>query len=508
MKPHSVRAYSGSFLFRSIVTGVSLCLLMALVAVQAQAQAALVNAASYERRVAPGSIAALFAANMTTQTEAAASLPLPTSLGGVSVRVNGVNAPIFFASPNQVNVQIPSGTGAGTAAFEVIRSGSTVASGSVEVAASSPGVFTINSSGTGQAAVLNSDYTLNADFDLFPRSRPEASGSYVVLYATGLGNTNPVVSDGLGAPSSPLAVGVGATTVMVGGRQAQVLYSGLAPGLVGLWQLNVVIPDDLPTNMATSVVITKTNVSPETKIAVANKTELASVSGSVVNALNGSAVSNASLQLQSGSKTRNVTTDANGRYSIFILNPGAYMLTAAATGFISASQNATLTGGSNQTLAPIALTPPLSSSSEYRIVLTWQNGIDLDAHLTGTASGSGRYHIWWNGESDFASPLTAKFDRDDTSGSGPETVTFTVQAGGVYRFSVQNYTDRDSNGSTRLAQFGGTVRVYRGSQQIGLFSSPSGGGTLWKVFEINNGTLSSANQLADEPDPSNIRVSY
>lgn len=506
MRPHPIGHSGSQFLRRLLLLAVASAMMM-FITVQAQAQATLVNAASYERKVAPGSIAALFAANLTTQTEAATSLPLPGALAGVTVRINGVNAPLFFASPNQVNLQVPGATGAGTASVEVFRNGALVSSGSVQVADSSPGVFTLNASGTGQAAVLNSDYSLNADFDVFPNSRPEASGTYVVLYATGLGNTNPLVADGQPAPSSPLAQGNGATTIMIGGRQAQVLYSGLAPGLVGLWQINAVIPDDLPTNMATSLMVTKGSVSPETKIAVANRTELTSVAGSVMNSISGLPIGNASLSLQGNNKTRNVTTDANGRYTLFVLNPGAYTLTATATGFIAASQNATLPSGKT-TLAPIALTPPLASDAQYRVVLTWQDGIDLDAHLTGTGLNNTRYHVWWNGETDFASPITAKFDRDDTTGSGPETVTFTTQSGGSYRFSVQNYSDRDSNGSTRLGQFGVTVRVYRGSQQIGLFTSPSGGGTLWKVFEINNGVLSAANQLADEPDPSNIKVSY
>jgi hypothetical protein len=79
------------------------------------APVALVNAASYDRTVAPGSLAALFGSAMATQIASASTLPLPTTLGGVTVKMNGINAPLFFVSPNQINLQVPSGVNAGTA---------------------------------------------------------------------------------------------------------------------------------------------------------------------------------------------------------------------------------------------------------------------------------------------------------------------------------------------------------------------------------------------------------
>ncbi len=474
---------------------------------------ALVNAASYDTKIAPGSIAALFGSNLTTQqAEAATSLPLPTSLAGLSVKINGITAPLFYASASQVNLQVPSGVNVGTVTVEVFNGSSPtpIASGTASVVDAAPGIFTVDATGRNQAAVLNSDYSINADFDRFPGSRPEASGNFVIIYATGIGATNPQVADGQAAPSSPLALATDTTTVTIGGLQAQVLFSGLAPGFVGLWQINAILPESLPTNLATPLrVDLRGKQSLEPTIAVANKNEFGSVTGSVVNALTGGPIGGASLSLQpTGSgKTRNVTTNGEGSYSFYIISPGSYNLTASAVGFLTASQTETVTGGKTNVVAPIALTPPLATG-QYRIVLSWQSGIDLDAHLTGPAQNSSRFHVWWNEETDLGNPVTARFDRDDLTGIGPETITVTPQAGGLYRFSVQNYTDRDLDGSVRLAQAGVRVRIYSGNQQIAYITAPTGGGTLWKVFELSNGQLNIINQLTDEPDPSNIKIIF
>jgi uncharacterized protein (TIGR03437 family) len=472
---------------------------------------ALVNAASYDSTVAPGSLAALFSANMTAQApQAASSVPLPTTLAGITVKVNGITAPLLFASAGQVNLQVPSGVAAGTATVEVFNGGaSPVSAGTATVTEAAPGIFTF--AGTEQAAALNSDYTINADFDVFAGSRPEASGNFVIIYATGVGNTNPLVADGQPAPSSPLAVATGTTTVAVDGGQgavaAQVLYSGLAPGFVGLWQINLLLPASLPTNLKTSVRVDLKGRQSKSgpTIAVANRNEFGNVTGVVVSALTGNAIGGAGLSMPVGNKTRNVTTDGQGRYNFYIITPGSYTLTASAAGYLSATQGATIAGGQTATLAPIALTAPLATG-QYRVVVTWQNLIDLDAHLTGPASSS-RFHVWWNGETNLTTPATAQFDRDDLTGSGPETVTFTAPSG-LYRFSVQDYTNRDTDGSTGIAQAGVIVRVFNGNQQVALFTAPSGGGTLWRVFEINNGTLTAINALTNEPDPSNIKVSF
>jgi uncharacterized protein (TIGR03437 family) len=476
-----------------------------------QANVALVNAASYDTTVAPGSIGALFGSGLTTQgAQAATGVPLPTSLAGLSVTINGLTAPLFFASANQVNLQVPSGVAAGTANIQVFRNGVTapVATGTVTVAEAAPGIFTADLSGRGQAIALNSDFSRNADFNRYPGSRPEATGNFVIIYATGVGNTNPLVADGQAAPGSTLAQATGATNVTISGVAAQVLFSGLAPGFVGLWQINAVLPTGLPTNLTTNLTIElKGKSSFTTTLAVANRNEFGAVAGTVVNALTVAPLVGATvtLQLGSGGSTRTATTNASGQYSFYIVNNGSYNVTAAANGFITTTQTSTVTGA--QTLnANFALTQPLQAS-QYRVIVTWQTAIDLDAHLTGPKSGGTRFHVWWNDTTDLLTPSTALLDLDNAN-PGPETLTFTPAATGTYRFSLHNYTDRDALGNARLAQAGAIVRVYRGNQQVAVFTAPSGGGTLWKVFEINNGQLTAVNQVADEVDASNIKNSF
>lgn len=319
----------------------------------AAAPVAVVNGASYEAAVAPGSIASLFGSDLTTQTQAAITVPLPTTLADVQVKIDGRAAPVFYASPTQINLQIPSATTPGTATVEVFRNNlaTPVATGTITVAAAAPGLFTFNAAGKGQTAALNADYSLNADFNLYPGSRPEAAGNYAILYATGLGNTNPLVADGQPAPATTLALGIGITSVTIGGLTAQVTYSGLAPGYVGLWQINVLLPETLPTNLATSLLVSKGQASQGTAtLAIASKTAYGALTGKVTDALSGAVLGNATVSL-TGQATRTATTNAQGEFSFSVLPVGSYQVQAAATGFTAETQALTITNAATTTLA-------------------------------------------------------------------------------------------------------------------------------------------------------------
>ncbi len=471
---------------------------------------ALVNAASYDAVVAPGSIGALFGSAMATQTVIASSVPLPKTLGGVTVKINGIDAPLFFVSPNQINLQVPGGVAVGNANIQVFNNGiaAAVGTGTANVAEAAPGILTTDLSGKNQAIALNSDLSPNSDFGKLPGAHPEASGNVVVIYATGIGNTNPSVADGTPAPGNPLAVATGATSVSIGGVAAEVQFSGLAPGFVGLWQINAVIPASLPTNLKTSIIVSlKGRQSPVTTLAIVNRNEFGTVNGTVFNAVSGAplASTNITLQPAGSGTTRTATTDALGKFNLHVINPGSYTLSAAASGFITASQTATVAGGQTGT-ANFALTTPLAAG-QFRVIVTWQSAVDLDAHITGPAAGNSRFHVWWLEPTDLLSPVTTMLDVDGGS-PGPETVTLTPNATGSYRFSIHNYTNRDSNGSNGIAQSGVVVRIYSGNQQLRVFTAPTGGGTLWKVFELTGGQLNVINLMADEPDSSNIKNSF
>ena len=329
-----------------------MCLVLTLIcgwshAISAASNVVVVNGASYETPVAPGSIASLFGANLTTQTLGATTLPLPTLLAEVTVKINGKPAPLFDASSTQLNLQIPGATTTGTATVEVFSSSDAttpIGTGTVTIVESAPALFTFSADGKGQTAALNTDYSMNADFDLFPGSRPKAAGNYAIIYATGIGNTNPLVADGQPAPSASLALGIGTTSVTVGGVAAQVTYSGLAPGYVGLWQINVLLPENLPTNLVTSLLVNKGRTSQTTTLAIASKTAFSTLNGKVTDGLSGAALSKAAVSLaQTGKPARAAITNAKGEFSFSVLKSNSYNLQASAAGFLDETQSLTIT---------------------------------------------------------------------------------------------------------------------------------------------------------------------
>jgi uncharacterized protein (TIGR03437 family) len=195
-----------------------------------------VNAASFEDHVSPGALASIFGSNFIGSGESAsASLPLPASLGGVSVKVNGQAAPLLYLSTDQINFQIPWETATGSAKITV--SSSAFASGTVDVSVltAAPGLFFQGS----HAIVQNSNFSLNSASD------PAAVGSTILAYLTGAGAVSPPVADGQPAGSNPLSKVTPTVTASIGSKSATVSFAGLAPDFVGLWQVNVVVPAGL-----------------------------------------------------------------------------------------------------------------------------------------------------------------------------------------------------------------------------------------------------------------------
>jgi len=202
--------------------------------------------------LAPGTIAAIFGEQLSyREPTGAGSLPLPAELGGARVFINDRPAPVFFSSYGQVNFQVPFDTPAGAAIVRVDRDGQRGNSVSLAVAASVPRILRLRED---FAIAVNSDGT----FPIPPRfgipSRPARRGETFVLYAIGLGATNPRVASGAASPSDPLARVVSSSSrVRFGAGSfgttaiAEASFTGLAPGFVGLYQINVVVPDDSPT---------------------------------------------------------------------------------------------------------------------------------------------------------------------------------------------------------------------------------------------------------------------
>ncbi|MGH9801881.1 MAG: choice-of-anchor V domain-containing protein, partial [Blastocatellia bacterium] len=236
---------------------------LALTSVVAPMTAVTADAASYSATVAPGEVVALFGNELIAASGIAVAnnLPLPRSLQAVSVYINGVAAPLYFTAKTQINYQIPYSTSAGAASVVVLRDDGVASYGSVNVAAAAPALFAADASGKGQAAAQNSDFSRNGDPVISPQTKRARKGDYVVLYGTGAGaqfvnanNNQPLtIKDGEAATGSPLAATASLPTATVGGKTATVYFSGVAPGFVGLWQLNVQVPNDAPSGASVEV---------------------------------------------------------------------------------------------------------------------------------------------------------------------------------------------------------------------------------------------------------------
>ncbi len=204
------------------------------------------NAANFlfPNLLAPGMISALYSTGnfhqFGTASQSAAALPLPTTLNGIQVLFNGAPVPLFYAGTDQINFQVPNlAPQSGTADIQVLETstGRLLGDSTVQMNAANPGLFTQAGNGSGAASAINEDGTLNS-----PKN-PAIAGHYVTLYGTGLGYVPGAPPDGQAASgpiSAPRAPTVFIDPYTITGSAIQ--YSGLAPSLVGVWQINVQIP--------------------------------------------------------------------------------------------------------------------------------------------------------------------------------------------------------------------------------------------------------------------------
>lgn len=160
-------------------------------------------------------------------------------VGGVEIFVNGYRAPIVFSRIDQTAFIIPNEV-SGTAIVQIRRNGYISGRWTNDVANASPGLFTVNTSGGGQAAALNQDSSINSP------ANPAAAGSVIVLYLTGAGATNPPSVTG-SLNDFPLPQLVEPVEVLINDVGAVVEFAGPAPGLVsGVVQVNARIPANTP----------------------------------------------------------------------------------------------------------------------------------------------------------------------------------------------------------------------------------------------------------------------
>ena len=196
-----------------------------------------VNAASFQAPVAPGSVISVFGQNLAGDTYQASSTPLPTMLGATSVTVSGVPVPLIYVGASQINAQLPSSISPGQASLIVSVGGLASDPVPFTVASTAPGIFTGSQN---QATIVNPDGSFNS------AAHPVAPGALATLFLTGAGVVSPLPLDGSSGSYDPLSETPGTPEVTFGGVPGTVLFSGLAPCCVGLWQINVTVPAGAP----------------------------------------------------------------------------------------------------------------------------------------------------------------------------------------------------------------------------------------------------------------------
>jgi uncharacterized protein (TIGR03437 family) len=217
--------------------------------------------------VAPGAIVSLFGAKLADATGGASSLPLPNQLSGTSLVAGGIPMPILFTSSGQLNAVVPFGLTPNTSHQILVQRDATLSVPvSVDVGPAQPGVFFRTVEAPMQGIIFA--YRGAANFLAAPGS-PATAGDVLVIYSAGLGLVAPAVGDGFGAPASPTANTVNQPTVSIGGVNAPVQFSGLAPGFVGLYQVNALVPQGIaPGNQVPVTISIAGQTSPAVTIAV------------------------------------------------------------------------------------------------------------------------------------------------------------------------------------------------------------------------------------------------
>ena len=193
------------------------------------------NAASGTTVLAPGAMAVVNGSNLAAASAGTGQLPLALSLGGVSATVNGLTAPLYSVSPGSITLQIPYETGVGTAVLGINNNG-LITSYLFPVSVAAPAFFTTP---TGFLTPYDS----------------AARGQMIAAFVTGDGDVTPFLATGSTPPAGislrSLPAPILPYVITIGGESAPISFIGVAPGMVGVTQINFTVPQNLPVGVQT-----------------------------------------------------------------------------------------------------------------------------------------------------------------------------------------------------------------------------------------------------------------
>jgi len=201
-----------------------------------------VNGANGGPGVAPGGLISIYGQNMGLTTQATSQIPLPTALAQSCVEVNGTPIPLFSVSGQQVNAQLPNNV-TGSATMIIITPGGASGAFNFNISPTAPNIFLSGTAGplTGLATVVRWN-----NGELVTPTNPIHPNDWLEIYLTGMGATTPGIAAGLPGPANPWAMVEDVPTVTLGGYGLQFTYAGMAPGEVGVYQIDAFVPYGVP----------------------------------------------------------------------------------------------------------------------------------------------------------------------------------------------------------------------------------------------------------------------
>jgi uncharacterized protein (TIGR03437 family) len=211
-----------------------------------------VNAADFSKPIAPGGLITVFGSNLSPISQGSTGGSLTNALADSCLQVNGLGVPVLFVSPTQINAQLPNFDGNTTLVLNT--PGGVSDNYNLTILPTAPSVFRIPTSGPDgtTAAIVRA-----SNNELVTPSNPVHRTDILIIYATGLGRTTPEVPAGMRAPTDQLSVVQTPAVVTIGGVSVAVEFAGLAPGFVGLYQINVRVNGRVPLGLSMPLVISQ-----------------------------------------------------------------------------------------------------------------------------------------------------------------------------------------------------------------------------------------------------------
>ncbi len=226
----------------------------------------LVNAADFTGLAAPGSLVSIFGSNLSPVNQVTSVLPLPTALGESCLTVNGQPVPMMFVSPSQINAQLPYQID-GNVTLILRTPGGVSDSFNLTMLPNAPSIFRASVVGfdTGVPTIVRA-----SNQELVTLSNPIHRDDTIIIYLTGLGNTLPAIEAGQAASSSPSPVAVVPPSVQIGSEELTIEFAGLAPGQVGVFQINASVPRSVPLGLELPLTVRQGGQATQVSVRVVN----------------------------------------------------------------------------------------------------------------------------------------------------------------------------------------------------------------------------------------------